>query len=82
MYRVVVVGNVVGQVVRDSGISNENKKLEILQRTGVKCTAVSLHNLQEHCVSFFLVMAEEQTLKLNSQYVVIALDNPETLKMV
>ena len=77
-----MVGNMVGQVVKDPGFSTEHQEVGSLTSTGVRGAAVSPYDLRKNRILFLLAVAEEQMPKHISQHAVFALHNPITLWVI
>jgi len=81
MHRVIMVGNVIGQVVRDPGLLTKHQEVRGLTSTGVRSTAVGSHDLRKYNISF-LATTKEQALERISQHAFVTLHNPITLRVV
>jgi len=77
-----MAGNVIGQVVRDPGLSTEHQEVGGLTSTGVRGTAVGPHDLRKYHIPFFLATAKEQAPERISQHAVVTLHNPISLRVV
>jgi len=60
MYRVVMVRNVIGKVVRDPGPLTKYQEVRSLTNARLRNTAASPHDLWKYHIPFFLATAEEQ----------------------